>query len=95
MSRCIEALHGILERSIPDGSNDRAPSFQLLLGNRNADRRRFSPSKIRRFRKGVVRTRLVDWPVLGEIPEIRSRFVHQNGIRGPQLAQCGECLKGR
>jgi hypothetical protein len=24
LSRCIEALHGILERSIPDGSNDHA-----------------------------------------------------------------------
>ena len=57
LSRCIEALHGILERSIPDGGDDRAPGSQLLLGNRNADRRRFSPSESA-TRKGVVRARL-------------------------------------
>src|ERR1700760_2791482 len=92
-SGCIQALHGILKRSIPDGSDDRASGSQLLLGNSNADRGRFSPSESATC-KGVVRTGLVDWPVLGEISEMGSCLVYENGIRGPQLAQGGECLKG-
>ena len=84
-SSCIKALYGILESSIPDGRDDRTPGSQFLLGNRNADRRPFSPSQST-TRKGVVRTGLVDWPVLGGIPEVGSCLVHQDGICGPQLA---------
>src|SRR5271170_336048 len=69
LSRCIEALYGILESSIPDGSDDRASGSHLLLCNRNADRRRFSPSEPA-TRKGVVGTGLGDWPALSEIREI-------------------------
>src|ERR1700722_16100032 len=90
----IEALYRILKRPIADGSDDRPSGSQLLLGNCNANRRRFSPPEYA-ARKGVVRARLGDWPALGEISEIRSRLVHQNRIGGAQLAQCGECLKGR
>src|ERR1700760_101232 len=66
----IKALYRILQSSIPAGRDDRAPGSQLLLGNCNADRGGFSPSESA-TRKGVVRTRLVDRPVLREIPKVR------------------------
>ena len=45
--------------------------------------------------KGVIGISLLYRPILNQVGKIRSRLVHQDGVRWPQFAECCECLKSR